>query len=101
MQTIGKRLIMLRIDKSLQQKSIANKLAMPQSTYSKIEQGLLQPKASVIITLAKLYGVTTDYILLGEDATSTNTLRDVVRLGMKLEERVNELEERLEEEEEW
>jgi transcriptional regulator with XRE-family HTH domain len=61
MNTIGERLRELR--GSLNQEYVAEKIGVSQSTYSSIENGRAQIRASAIIALAKLHGVTADYIL--------------------------------------
>lgn len=57
------RLRDLREDSDLSQKQVADYLGMSQSGYSKYETGENDVPTSVLIKLAKLYKVTTDYIL--------------------------------------
>lgn len=58
-----KRIRDLREDKDLKQKDIANILNMSQTGYSKYETGENDIPTAVLITLAKFYNVSTDYIL--------------------------------------
>ena len=67
MNTIGERLRELR--GSLNQEYVAEKIGVSQSTYSSIENGRAQIRGSAIIALAKLHGVTADYILGLDDKT--------------------------------
>jgi len=57
----------LRIERELAQKQLAKLLNMSQTGYSKYETGENDIPTSVLIALAKLYGVSTDYILGLED----------------------------------
>jgi transcriptional regulator with XRE-family HTH domain len=61
MNTIGERLRELR--GILKQGYVADKIGMPKSTYCAIENDRIEIRASAIIALAKLHGVTADYIL--------------------------------------
>lgn len=58
-----KRLKELRIDNDYTQKQIADYLKIRQEYYSKYELGKIEIPAHMIKELAKLYKVTTDYIL--------------------------------------
>lgn len=58
-----KRIRDLREDKDLSQKEIAALLNISQSTYSRYESGFLDIPSEILISLSKLYGVSTDYIL--------------------------------------
>lgn len=58
-----KRIRDLREDKDLSQKEIAALLNISQSTYSRYESGFLDIPSEILISLSKLYSVSTDYIL--------------------------------------
>ena len=58
-----KRLRELREDRDKTQTEIAKILGMKQSQYSRYENGIRDIPLDSIITLAKYYGVSTDYIL--------------------------------------
>ena len=64
---IGKRLKELRINGGYTQQDIANELQIDRSNYSKYELGKLEISIDMLITLAKFYGVTADYIIGLED----------------------------------
>ena len=57
------RLKELRTAKNLSQMQLANLLQISQSAIAKWELGKTEPTASAIITLAKFFNETTDYIL--------------------------------------
>ncbi len=58
-----KRLRDLREDHDLTQQNIADILNMKQSQYSRYERGIRDIPTDILITLAKYYNTTTDYIL--------------------------------------
>lgn len=53
----------LREDHDLTQKEVADYLGMKQPQYFRYEKGTRDIPTDVLISLARLYGVTTDYIL--------------------------------------
>ncbi len=53
----------LRVSRDLTQKEIAAKLGMPQPQYCRYEQGRHELPLEMLISLARLYGTSTDYIL--------------------------------------
>ena len=53
----------LREDHDLSQKEVASYLHITQQCYSKIETGRMDITGERLLLLAKLYGVTTDYLL--------------------------------------
>jgi conserved domain protein len=57
------RLKNLREDKDLSQQRIAQYLHCSQSTYSRIESGIQDIPTTFLKKLARLYGVTTDFLL--------------------------------------
>lgn len=58
-----KRLRDLREDNDLKQQDIANLLNIQQTVYSRYERGFQNLPLEHLITLAKFYKVSTDYIL--------------------------------------
>ena len=61
------RLKELRVGNNLSQMQLALKTGLSQSAIAKWELGKTEPTASAIITLAKFFNETTDYILGLED----------------------------------
>lgn len=60
---IGHKLKELRIGNSLQQDQVARLVGVERSTVSLWENDLRQPSFALLVRLADLYGVTTDYLL--------------------------------------
>ena len=61
------RLKELRATKKISQMQLAKAINVSQSAIAKWELGKTEPTASAIITLAKFFNETTDYILGKED----------------------------------
>lgn len=61
------RLKELRSQKNVSQMQLAVKTGLSQSAIAKWELGKTEPSASAIITLAKFFNETTDYLLGVED----------------------------------
>lgn len=61
------RLKELRISKNLSQMQLANKTGISQSAIAKWELGKTEPTATAIITLAKFFNESSDYLLGLED----------------------------------
>ena len=53
----------LRIDNGYTQKQIAEQLGISQNTYSQYENEQRQIPISMLVTLARFYGVSVDYII--------------------------------------
>lgn len=58
-----RRLRDLREDNDMTQKDVADYLGMKQPQYHRYESGLRDIPSDVLISLAKLYNTSTDYIL--------------------------------------
>lgn len=63
MLKIGKRLRKLRQSCSLTEKDVASKLKVAVSTISAYENDFRKPSCENLIKLAKIYGVSVDYLL--------------------------------------
>ena len=63
----SERIKELRISKNLSQMQLSIKTGLSQSAIAKWELGKTEPTASALITLAKFFNETTDYILGLED----------------------------------
>ena len=66
LNTSGKRLRAVRVDAGLSQKEIAERLGITQSYLSRIERGG-NPINSVVVQLAEILSVSTDYLLMRTD----------------------------------
>lgn len=64
---IGERLQQLRKEKGISQEKLAEQLHVTRQAVSKWETGQSYPDLDNLGALCKLYGVTADYILRGED----------------------------------
>lgn len=71
---LDERLILLRKKAGLSQEKLAEKLDISRQAVSKWESGATNPDINNVISLSEIYGVSTDYILLGkEDAPSAGS----------------------------
>jgi len=61
------RLRELRSDEKLKQSEVAEKLKIPEATYSNWEQGRREPSIDGLIMLANFFGVTVGYLVGAED----------------------------------
>lgn len=67
METTGKRLKEARLKKGLKQKEVANKLDLDVSTILKYESGERKLSFGTVSKLAKLYGLSVEYFLFGQE----------------------------------
>ncbi len=63
MKTINIKIKVLRLKLKITQAELALKISIPQSTISKWENGKREPSINQLITLAKFFKCTTDYLL--------------------------------------
>ena len=63
MNNIGQRLVDLRKQYKLTQQQVAERIWVNKASISAYELGTRLPSYEVLIKLARLYGVTTDYLL--------------------------------------
>jgi transcriptional regulator with XRE-family HTH domain len=73
---LGLRLRDLRNNKHLSQTQVAKRLSLTRASISGYENNLASPSIDVLVKLALLYGVTTDYIL-GLDNRKVIVLDDI------------------------
>ncbi|MCM3576434.1 helix-turn-helix domain-containing protein [Mesobacillus subterraneus] len=66
MSAISERFKKLREVKSISQTEFAEKIGIKQSSLSSIEKGTTKPSIDTVIATSKVFGVSTDWILLGE-----------------------------------
>ena len=57
------RLEELKTSRKLMQKQVAEGAGIPLRTYRRYENGEREPSASILISLADFFGVSTDYLL--------------------------------------
>ena len=63
MVDFGNRLKMLRLRENMSQAQLAQKLDLTKSVISAYETGIRLPSYDVLIHIAKIFNVTTDYLL--------------------------------------
>ncbi len=64
---ISERLKQLRAEKGLTQAQVAQRISVTRSTLSAYENGTRYPSYDVLVRLAYLFGVSTDYLLCKEN----------------------------------
>ena len=67
METLGARIKTLRKEKGLTQPQLAEIIGVSKGVISFCENGVNEPKASYVKTLAQILGVSADYLLGLED----------------------------------
>ena len=67
---IGQRIAALRKRASMSQAALARALGVSPSAVGMYEQGRREPSAACLVALARLFGVTTDYLLTGQPVPS-------------------------------
>ena len=67
MDTIGQRLIIARKNLNLTVIDAAKAVGIAKSNLSRIENDKHEPAIATVMKLARFYGVTTDWILFGDD----------------------------------
>lgn len=63
MTTLPERLLALRQERNVSQKSLAREMGLALNTYVRYERGEREPTASVLIRMADFYGVAIDYLV--------------------------------------
>lgn len=75
-QEIGQRLRFARERKGLQQKYVAKKLGIHNTTLSKMELGFHEPDSEKLVIFSELYGVKPEWILFGDEKFVDNELTE-------------------------
>lgn len=78
--TIGERIRNLRKALGLTLDELSLKTGVNKASISSFENGKYAPSSEAIISLSKEFGVTTDYLLKGEDSIVENTANNQVRV---------------------
>ncbi len=68
MLELGGRLKELRASKCLTQKQLADKVGLTKSVISAYECGIRYPSLDMVVSLARVFGVTTDYLLYSKSS---------------------------------
>jgi transcriptional regulator with XRE-family HTH domain len=77
---LGARIAVLRRAKGWNQSDLAKQLGVSSSAVGMYEQGRRQPAADVLVKLAEIFEVTTDFLLTGRAQTQqeTRTVEDAL-----------------------
>ncbi|NCB63845.1 MAG: XRE family transcriptional regulator, partial [Clostridia bacterium] len=70
---IANRLVALRRDSGFSQEELAARLGVSRQAVSKWERAESSPDTDNLISLAKLYGISLDLLLLSEDRSCADT----------------------------
>ena len=63
---LGLRIALLRVEKGWSQAELAKRLGVSASSVGMYEQGRREPSLALLLCLAQVFGVTTDYLLTGK-----------------------------------
>ena len=63
---LGARIAALRRESNMSQAQLAQRLQISASAVGMYEQGRREPSADLLVELARVFGVTTDYLLTGQ-----------------------------------
>lgn len=74
--TIGSRLRQARVAKNLSIPDVSARTGISRGNLSTLETDKSKPSSEALIVLSKLYGVTTDWILMGEGVNSQFLLKE-------------------------
>lgn len=99
--TFASRLKQLRLNKNLRQEQVANLIGVNKSAISTYENNTRQPSFEILVRLATLYRVSTDYLLGRTDSRSLDlsgltdeeaaAVSEIVAIMTQNNERLNEL----------
>ena len=99
--TFASRLKQLRLNKNLRQEQVANLIGVNKSAISTYENNTRQPSFEILVRLATLYRVSTDYLLGRTDSRSLDlsgltdeeaaAVSEIVVIMTQKKERLNEL----------
>ena len=99
--TFASRLKQLRLNKNLRQEQVANLIGVNKSAISTYENNTRQPSFEILVRLATLYRVSTDYLLGRTDSRSLDmsgltdeeaaAVSEIVAIMTQKKERLNEL----------
>lgn len=63
MPKLSERLLALRQERNLSQRSLVKEMGLALNTYVRYERGEREPDASTLVRIADFYGVTLDYLV--------------------------------------
>lgn len=83
-ESIGKRILRLRLEKDMKQKELADKAEITEATLSRYENDLRAPKGEIVSKLASALGVSTDYLLGRTEIKNAEELEKQETKGLDL-----------------
>lgn len=93
---LGARIAALRKEQGLSQAELAQRLKISPSAVGMYEQGRREPSAQLLVAMAEIFGVSTDYLLTGQarteaeaDALAQMLLQRITSADRRLEERTD------------
>ena len=87
---LGARIAALRRNKGWSQTQLAQQLKISPSAVGMYEQGRREPSGELLVAMAQVFGVSTDFLLTGKASTM-----DSADLALLLEERLHAAQQRL------
>ena len=85
-ELFGERLRSLRKGSGLTQQQVADSLSLHRTTYTKYEIGVVAPDREALICLARLFGVTVDYLVGSEAGVTAVTEGGAEKMHLTLQE---------------
>ena len=93
---MGPRIAALRKETGMSQAELAERMKIIPSAIGMYEQGRREPSAQILVALAEIFGVSTDYLLTGQartqaegDALTQMLLSRITSADRRLEERTD------------
>lgn len=81
--TVGQRIRQLRVSKNMSQTDLGKKIHLSQETISKIERGIQKPSLEQQISFAEYFGVTSGYLLTGEEFDTLDFIGQYISFDYK------------------
>ena len=78
------RIALLRTAKSWSQAELGRQLGISASAVGMYEQGCREPSPATVVSLARIFGVTTDYLLTGETRNAWESEPVTIRVEARI-----------------
>ena len=88
---LGARIALLRRNAGMSQSQLAGQLKISPSAVGMYEQGRREPSAEILVAMARIFGVTVDYLLTGAPGAQGND-----KLATMLMDRIQAADQRIE-----
>lgn len=83
---IGMRIALLRLSKGWHQAELARRIGVSASAVGMYEQGRREPSLNLVVRMAREFGVTTDYLLIGDSSCPGSDKRITPYITLQTEE---------------